>query len=108
MSGTAAKCSDGRYGGGKGKKNRNQPPKQEVAKVVTAESAVQINSVVAQIAASTIGDAGKSATEDKTLDAVLDALPQAAEPGSSKKKSKRVTSGGIITPKAETETEKTD
>ena len=95
-------------GGGKGKKNRNQPPKQEVAKVVTAESAVQINSVVAQIAASTIGEAGKPSTDDKTLDAVLDALPQAAEPGSSKKKSKRVTSDGIITPKAETETDKTD
>jgi ribonuclease E len=105
---SAPKEQGNNSGGGKGKKNRNQPPKQEVAKVVTAESAVQINSVVAQIAASTIGDAGKSATEDKTLDAVLDALPQAAEPGSSKKKSKRVTSGGIITPKAETETEKTD
>jgi ribonuclease E len=96
-------------GGGKGKKNRNQPPKQEVAKVVTAETAVQINNVVAQIAASTIGDVAKVAvTEDKTLDAVLEALPPATEPGSSKKKSKRVTSGGIITPKAETETEKND
>ena len=96
-------------GSGKGKKNRNQPPKQEVAKVVTAESAEQINSLVAQIAASTIGDSAKPAvSEDKTLDSVLEALPPATEPGASKKKSKRVTSGGIITPKAETETEKND
>ena len=95
-------------GNSKGKKNRNQPPKQEVAKVVTAETAVQINSLVAQIAASTIADAAKPVVEDKTLDAVLEALPQAAEPGSTKKKSKRVTSNGIITPKTETETEKTD
>ncbi|MEN9993076.1 MAG: hypothetical protein RLY83_646 [Actinomycetota bacterium] len=92
-------------GGGKGKKNRNQPPKQEVAKVVTAESAVQINSLVAQIAASTIANAP---AEDKTLDKVLDALPEPTEPGTSKKKSKRVTSGGIVTPQAQTETEKND
>jgi ribonuclease E len=92
-------------GNGKNKKNRNQPPKQEVAKVVTAESAVQINSVVAQIAASTIANAP---TEEKTLDKVLDALPEPTVPGASKKKSKRVTSGGIVTPQAETETEKND
>jgi ribonuclease E len=90
---------------GKGRKNRNQPPKQEVAKVVTAESAVQINSVVAQIAASTIANAP---SEDKTLDKVLDALPEPTVPGTSKKKSKRVTSGGIVTPQVQTETEKND
>ena len=105
---SSPKEQTGGSGSGKGKKNRNQPPKQEVAKVVTAESAVQINSLVAQIAASTIGDTAKANGEDKTLNAVLEALPQASEPGASKKKSKRVTSGGIITPKAETETEKTD
>ena len=97
--------SNNNGGGGKGKKNRNQPPKQEVAKVVTAESAVQINSLVAQIAASTIANAP---AEDKTLDKVLDALPEPTEPGTSKKKSKRVTSGGIVTPQAQTETEKND
>jgi hypothetical protein len=96
-------------GSGKGKKNRNQPPKQEVAKVVTAESAEQINNLVAQIAASTIGEGSKPAVgEDKTLDSVLEALPEPTQPGSAKKKSKRVTSGGIITPIAETETEKND
>ncbi len=92
-------------GNSKSKKNRNQPPKQEVAKVVTAESAVQINSLVAQIAASTIANAP---SDEKTLDKVLNALPEPTEPGSSKKKSKRVTSGGIVTPQAQTETEKND
>ena len=95
----------GNNSGGKGKKNRNQPPKQEVAKVVTAESAVQINSVVAQIAASTIANAP---AEDKTLDKVLEALPEPTVPGASKKKSKRVTSGGIVTPGVQTETDKND
>jgi ribonuclease E len=99
------KESGNNNGGGKGKKNRNQPPKQEVAKVVTAESAVQINSLVAQIAASTIANAP---AEEKTLDKVLDALPEPTVPGASKKKSKRVTSGGIVTPQAQTETEKND
>ncbi len=96
---------NGNNGSGKNKKNRNQPPKQEVAKVVTAESAVQINSVVAQIAASTIANAP---AEDKTLDKVLEALPEPTEPGASKKKSKRVTSGGIVTPPTQIETEKND
>ena len=92
---------------GKGKKTKNQPPKQEVAKVVTAESASQINSVVAKIAASTIGDHDVAApTEDPSLTSVLDALPEPSEPGQGKRKSKRVTSGGIVTPKTEEETEK--
>ena len=86
-------------GGGKNRKNKNQPPKQEVAKVVTAESAVQINSLVAQIAASTLGEHDVAApSEDKTLDTVLEALPQGATPPAGKRKSKRVTSGGIVTP----------
>lgn len=86
----------------RGRKNRNQPPKQEVAKVVTKESAVQMNTLVAQIAASTLGNRDvSSVSEDQTLDSVLGALPEAAAPSSSKRKSKRVTSGGIVTPKAE-------
>jgi hypothetical protein len=106
---TPKESGNGGGNSGRGKKNKNQPPKQEVAKVVTADSAVQINSLVAQIAASTLGDHDVAApVEDKTLDAVLDALPAAAEPGSTKKKSKRVTSGGIVTPKAETESEKSE
>ena len=88
----------GNSGGGKGKKSKNQPPKQEVAKVVTAESAVQINSLGAQIAASTTGEHDVAApAEEKPLDAVLEALPEAAAPGANKRKSKRV----IVTPKTD-------
>ncbi|MEO0313323.1 MAG: hypothetical protein RL140_553 [Actinomycetota bacterium] len=100
---------EGQQKSSKGKKNKNQPPKQEVAKVVTAESASQINSVVAKIAASTIGDHDVAApNEDPSLTAVLDALPEPAEPGQGKRKSKRVTSGGVVTPKTEEETQKDD
>ena len=100
---------EGQQKSGKGKKNKNQPPKQEVAKVVTAESASQINSVVAKIAASTIGEHDVAApNEDPSLIAVLDALPEPAEPGQGKRKSKRVTSGGIVTPKTEEENQKDD
>ena len=100
---------EGQQKSGKGKKTKNQPPKQEVAKVVTAESASQINSVVAKIAASTIGDHDVAApNEDPSLTAVLDALPEPSEPGQGKRKSKRVTSGGIVTPKTEEETQKDD
>jgi ribonuclease E len=105
----AENTGEGQQKSGKGKKNKNQPPKQEVAKVVTAESASQINSVVAKIAASTIGDHDVAApNEDPSLTAVLDALPEPSEPGQGKRKSKRVTSGGIVTPKTEDETEKDD
>jgi ribonuclease E len=101
--------SEGQQKSGKGKKSKNQPPKQEVAKVVTAESASQINSVVAKIAASTIGGHDVAApNEDPSLTAVLDALPEPSEPGQGKRKSKRVTSGGIVTPKTEEETQKDD
>lgn len=86
-------------GSGKGRKNKNQPPKQEVAKVVTAESAVQINNLVAQIAASTLGEHDVAApAEEKTLDTVLEAMPQGDSAPAAKRKSKRVTSGGIVTP----------
>ena len=96
-------------GSGKSRKNKNQQPKQEVAKVVTAESAVQINSLVAQIAASTLGEHDVAApSEDKTLDAVLEALPDATVPTTTKRKSKRVTSGGIVTPQADNSSEKSD
>ncbi|MEY4397971.1 MAG: hypothetical protein RLZ53_547 [Actinomycetota bacterium] len=105
----AENTGEGQQKSGKGKKNKNQPPKQEVAKVVTAESASQINSVVAKIAASTIGDHDVAApNEDPSLTAVLDALPEPSEPGQGKRKSKRVTSGGIVTPKTEEETQKDD
>jgi ribonuclease E len=93
----------GNSSGGRGKKNRNQPPKQEVAKVVTAESASQINNLVAQIAASTLGDRDVAGSmEDKSLDSVMDALPEPTAPNQGRKKAKRVTSGGIVTPESDT------
>jgi len=96
-------------GGGRSKKNRNQPPKQEVAKVVTAESASQINNLVAQIAASTLGDRDVAGSmEDKSLDAVMDALPEPSAPNAGRRKSKRVTSGGIVTPQSDTSGEKSE
>lgn len=96
-------------GSGKSRRNKNQQPKQEVAKVVTAESAVQINSLVAQIAASTLGEHDVAApAEDKTLDAVLEALPEVNVASPAKRKSKRVTSGGIVTPQADNSGEKSD
>jgi ribonuclease E len=96
-------------GSGKSRRNKNQQPKQEVAKVVTAESAVQINSLVAQIAASTLGEHDVAApAEDKTLDAVLEALPEAVVASPAKRKSKRVTSGGIVTPQVDNSGEKSD
>lgn len=99
-----------------GKKDKRQKQKQEVAKVVTPERAVEINNVVAQIAASTIAaheaageesplveiarseaaagepdrkDAGDSA-DASLLDVVLEALPEPVAPGQGKKRSRRV------------------
>ena len=106
-----------------GKKDKRQKAKQEVAKVVTPERAVEINNVVAKIAASTIaaheaaGEAspiaeiarteisapGSSESDSpaktnensensgsKLLDAVLEALPEPAPVGQSKRRSRRV------------------
>ncbi|MEY4391100.1 MAG: hypothetical protein RLZZ400_843, partial [Actinomycetota bacterium] len=112
-----AKASDGPAQEQKsGKKDKRQKQKQEVAKVVTPERAVEINNVVAQIAASTIAaheaageesplveiarsdasagepdrkDAGESA-DANLLDAVLEALPEPVAPGQGKKRSRRV------------------
>ncbi|MEY4349504.1 MAG: hypothetical protein RL719_801 [Actinomycetota bacterium] len=90
------------------KRNRNQ--KQEVAKVVTPERAVEINNVVAQIAASTIAaheaageesiismPSTRQGAPEQVLDAVLEALPEPAAPGQGRKKSRRVTAEVIPT-----------
>ena len=97
-----------------GKKDKRQKGKQE-AKVVTPERAVEINNVVAKIAASTLA-AHEAAGEDSPLaeiartdaaaqsesgsyqpsegaallDAVLEALPEPVQPGQSKRRSRRV------------------
>ncbi len=102
------------------KKNRDRNQKQETVKVVTAERAVEINNVMTQIAASTVaaheaagesspivlpvaksaGDSGANtdigAAAEKTLEAVLDALPEPKAPGQGRRKPRRATSGGNV------------
>ncbi|MEY3663699.1 MAG: hypothetical protein RI919_1215 [Actinomycetota bacterium] len=86
-----------------GKRGKNQK-KPEVAKVVTPERAIEINNVVAQIAASTLNSQentsdqaattqvkATSSTPETVLDSVLGALPEPAAPGQGRKKSRRVT-----------------
>jgi ribonuclease E len=90
-------------GKNKGKNKQNNAPKAEAepnkpriepAKVVTPEKAEEAKNLMSKIAASTMGTAEPA---QKTLDAVLDALPPSPDvPG--KRKSRRVSSGGEITP----------
>lgn len=100
----------------KSKKNRDRNSKPEPAKVVTPERAVEINSVITKIAASTVaaheaagepspiqlpslkeanGDAvAEQQLPEKTeklLEAVLDALPEPKGPGEGKRKPRRAT-----------------
>ncbi|NDC19221.1 MAG: ribonuclease E/G, partial [Microbacteriaceae bacterium] len=72
--------------------NQDSKPRVEPAKVVTAEKAEEAKNLMSKIAASTLST---PETAPKTLETVLEALPQ-AEP--TKRKSRRVTSGGEITP----------
>ena len=71
-------------------KQRHKQQKQEVAKVVTPESAVQINNVVAQIAAATVP------TGTPTLESLAESMPEPVAPGQSKKKSRRVTAEAVV------------
>jgi ribonuclease E len=70
------------------KNQQSQQPKQEVAKVVTAESAVQINTLVAQIAAAST----------PTLESLTESLPEPVAAGQGRRKSRRVTSEVPATP----------
>ena len=105
----------GQQGQGK-KKNRDRNQKHETVKVVTAERAVEINSVMTKIAASTVAAheaAGESSPislppvksvgepeaaegTEKLLEAVLDALPEPKAPGHGRRKPRRATSGGNV------------
>ena len=90
---------------GKNKGNRdNQAPKEdsqerkprvEPTKVVTAEKAEEAKNLMSKIAASS---SVNSDSAPKTLATVMDALPEATPVGEPKRKSRRVTSGGEITP----------
>jgi len=92
---------------GKNKGNRdNQAPKEDSAerkprveptKVVTAEKAEEARNLMSKIAASS---SVVSDSAPKTLATVMDALPQATPAGEPKRKSRRVSSGGEITPGA--------
>ena len=88
--GESSRSEGGSSNGGNGSNNkRRNAKKQEVAKVVTPESASAINSVVAQIAAA-------------SLDTLVEKLPEPTAPGQGRKKSRRVTSG-VVSPQAENE-----
>jgi ribonuclease E len=87
---------------GKNKQNNNakvesepNKPRLEPAKVVTPEKAEEAKNLMSKIAASSM-----AVTESvpKTLETVLDALPVATESTPAKRKSRRVSSGGEITP----------
>ena len=69
-------------------RHKQQQPKQEVAKVVTAESAVQINNLVAQIAAAS----------GPTLESLTESLPEPVATGQGRRKSRRVTSEVPVSP----------
>ena len=90
-------------GKNKGKNKQNNAPKAEAepnkpriepAKVVTPEKAEEAKNLMSKIAASTMGTAEPA---PKTLEAVLDALPPSPDVPA-KRKSRRVSSGGEITP----------
>ena len=102
--------SDKNNNGGNSNSKRNKGQKQEVAKVVTPERAVEINNVVAKIAASTVAaheaageesliqlpktssqNDSESGAPTQLLEAVLGALPEPTAPGQSRRKSRRVT-----------------
>jgi hypothetical protein len=81
----------------------------EVANVVTPERASEINSVVAKIAASTMGTgkieskpASDQAQAEPTLERILDALPEAKpDPkADAKRKPRRATSPAKVDPGA--------
>ena len=83
-------------------KNKNRDKKPEVAKIVSPEQAQQLGSVITKIAASTVA-AHEAAGEEspivlnpvKTLETVLDALPEPKQPGEGRRRprSRRGSSG---------------
>ena len=91
----------GKNNKGKNKQNNapkaeNEPnkPRIEPAKVVTPEKAEEAKNLMSKIAASSMAT---SDSAPKTLETVLDALPTSSDVPA-KRKSRRVSSGGEITP----------
>jgi ribonuclease E len=98
---------DGNKAKNKGKNKQNNSskgeaepnkPRIEPAKVVTPEKAEEAKNLMSKIAASTMGT---SEPAPKTLETVLEALPEATGNAPAKRKSRRVSSGGEITPGAD-------
>jgi ribonuclease E len=104
--------NQGQKQGKKNRQDRNQKP--EPAKVVTPESAIKINSVITQIAASTVAahaaagepspivlptvKADANTDAEKMLEAVLEALPEPKAPGQGRRKPRRASSAGVVAP----------
>lgn len=99
------------------KRNKDRGRQIEVAKVVTPERASEIGNVIGKIAASTVAaheaagepsliilnpapakPAAEPENNEKLLESVLEALPEPKAPGQGRRKSRRVTTGGNITP----------
>jgi ribonuclease E len=92
-----------------GKSEKKRKGHMEVANVVTPERASEINSVVAKIAASTMGTgkieskpAAETAPVEPSLERILDALPEAKpdQRPDSKRKPRRATSPAKVDPGA--------
>lgn len=83
-----------------GKSEKKRKGHMDVANVVTPEKAVEINNVMAKIAASTLGKTAESEPDAKTagLESILDALPEAKP--EAKRKPRRATSDGPVDPEA--------
>ena len=79
-----------------GKSEKKRKGHMDVANVVTPEKAVEINNVMAKIAASTLGKTADPKAAG--LESILEALPEAKQ--EVKRKPRRATSDGPVDPKA--------
>ena len=83
-----------------GKSEKKRKGHMDVANVVTPEKAVEINNVMAKIAASTLGKSAESEPDSKAagLESILEALPEAKP--DAKRKPRRASSDGAVDPEA--------
>jgi ribonuclease E len=85
-----------------GKSDKKRKGHLDVAHVVTPEKAVEINNVMAKIAASTLGKPADAApvadSKAAGLESILEALPEAKP--DPKRKPRRASSDGPVDPKA--------
>jgi ribonuclease E len=83
--------------GNEGKSEKKRKGHMDVANVVTPEKAVEINNVMAKIAASTLGKTAEPGSKPG-LDSILEALPEAKP--DAKRKPRRASSDGTVDPEA--------